>query len=445
MDQKLRIATLLPPKPTAQQYYRQSLPLGAISALGGAETEAVTVMDQQGNLKMETADIVLFWQFIADHTLRMLNITQQGPHRPPEEIAGILAQAKSPWPWKGPAPDGPTAPPSIVIDIDDNLFDVEPSNPAFAQFGVRLGKRALVPGETIMGKDADGNLHQAWVDGKNGFDIARNRNTINVWREMLRAAELVTVTTERLKQRMLKEAPDANIFVFPNTANKYDYLPWIDAHYFPHGKVRILLQGGSTHLHHVDNYRGSIQKLVKKYPNSEWYFFGGTNPSWIYSLPNNQAKFIDWVEYPAYKATLSAIQHDINVCFLPDNPFNQCRSAIKFYEGSIIKKPAATIAERTGPFLDEIQDGTTGMLFDGPEEFEVKMSKLIEEEELRRNIAANAQQWVLANREFKFWTERLLEEYKRTREKRFKNEIPKSTDVLPSSGPSPVESGADVG
>jgi len=84
---------------------------------------------------------------------------------------------------------------------------------------------------------------------------------------------------------------------------------------------------------------------------------------------------------------------------LQDNVFNRCRTAIKWYEASVLKQPSATLAQETGPYQDEIQDGKTGLLFKTPEEFEHKLSMLIEDAGLRHTLAAGAKDWVSENRD----------------------------------------------
>jgi hypothetical protein len=82
-----------------------------------------------------------------------------------------------------------------------------------------------------------------------------------------------------------------------------------------------------------------------------------------------------------------------------DNRFNRGRSAIKFYEASVLKHPAATLAESTGPYQDEILHRETGLLWNGPDDFETKLSELIEGAALRKRLGANAKDWVNEKRD----------------------------------------------
>jgi hypothetical protein len=84
---------------------------------------------------------------------------------------------------------------------------------------------------------------------------------------------------------------------------------------------------------------------------------------------------------------------------LQDHVFNRCRSAIKFYESAVLKKPVACLAQNTGAYKAEIQDGETGLLFNDPDEFESQLSLLIEDTVERKRLAANAKDWVAENRD----------------------------------------------
>jgi hypothetical protein len=65
----------------------------------------------------------------------------------------------------------------------------------------------------------------------------------------------------------------------------------------------------------------------------------------------------------------------------------------------VLKKPAATLAQNTAAYKDELKDGETGLLFNTPEEFESQLSRLIEDTKLRKTLAANAKDWVSENRD----------------------------------------------
>jgi hypothetical protein len=117
-------------------------------------------------------------------------------------------------------------------------------------------------------------------------------------------------------------------------------------------------------------------------------------------LGSEQCFYDGWVDPQAYTLRLSTLNHDINLCPLRENPFNEAKSAIKWYESSAICKPAVTLAKAFGPFL-EIEDNVTGLLYKTPEEFETKLSGLIEDASLRQRLAFASSEWVHEHRDIR--------------------------------------------
>jgi hypothetical protein len=123
-----------------------------------------------------------------------------------------------------------------------------------------------------------------------------------------------------------------------------------------------------------------------------------------------------WVEYSAYRLKRGLLNCDINLCPLANNVFNACKSAIKFYEGSVWEQPEATLAQVAPPHK-EIIDGETGILFKDAAEFVEKLSLLIENADLRKKVSEGARTWVLKNRTPDATIPALMDFYSETRAK----------------------------
>jgi len=121
------------------------------------------------------------------------------------------------------------------------------------------------------------------------------------------------------------------------------------------------------------------------------------------------------------------IGHDIALAPLQENVFNTCRSAIKWYEASVLKKPAATLAQNSGAYQHEMEDGKTGLLFNDPQEFEDKLGLLIENEKTRRELASNAKDWVSEHRDAMKEVPKLVQYWEMLREEK-KREQPRVSD-----------------
>lgn len=303
--------------------------------------------------------------------------------------------------------------PSFVYDTDDDLFRVEPLNPSFRYLGYMVGDHLLQPGETVKIIGEDGNPKTLFEDGKGGFDIAANRKRLDGIRTNMAAADLVTCTTEGSAAYVRRETGHKNIHIFPNCI---DFADWPKVRLAEDDTVRILWQSSSCHFEDIWPLRHVLGKIHRKYPNVEFILFGSPYEWLVKELVPERTTVMGWVDYNQYILYMSMFGHDINIAPLHDSEFNRSRSAIRMYESAAVWKPAATLAERTGPYLAEIIEGETGMLFSGTEEFETKLCALIEDATLRKTLAANAKDWVRTNRSPYVHVPKLIEAYQKVRD-----------------------------
>jgi glycosyltransferase involved in cell wall biosynthesis len=313
----------------------------------------------------------------------------------------------------------------LVMDTDDDLFNVLPLNLAYQGLGIKLPNGENVKkNHYVKVIDELNNEKILYTDGKDGFDVESNMHRLNQFRANLTVAGLVTCSTPRVADMVLREKKKLekdtqlydNLHVFPNCVDFYDY-PTVElADISP--RVRILWQGGTSHHEDLAPLRPAFERIMEKYKHVEFVMWGAPYTFFLRNLDPTRVKLLPWVDYRQYKERLSMINHDINLAPLHPHIFNQSRSAIKWYESSAISKPAATLAQTTGAYPDEIEEGKTGLLFSTEEEFETKLSGLIEDASLRRTLASNAKDWVRTNRDPKVHVERLMEAYTRIREGR---------------------------
>lgn len=106
--------------------------------------------------------------------------------------------------------------------------------------------------------------------------------------------------------------------------------------------------------------------------------------------------FKSFEQFCVYERYLE-ILHDCDVALLPLEPtrFNSMKSDLKFLECS-----AYGVAVLASPTVYEasIEEGKTGLIYRDPTEFEAKLRLLLAEQSLRRRLAAQAYEWVKANR-----------------------------------------------
>lgn len=396
-------------------YYRIVVPMETMARLPGIvcllDHPTAQISEEERQKAMAYSDILLMYQPSGANVLSTIkHLNSLGPGKGQDGM----------WRW----------PSSPVLDTDDNLFEVNPLNPAFKTMGVRYNGEVLEPGCEIGIKTSDGVDRVIWKDGHRGFDLQKNRERIESYRELMREVAAVTTTTDRNAEHVRREVTPKAMYTFPNCIRMEDYASFngVTVHKTDPKKIRVLWQGSASHYEDMEPMKDAITRLTRKYQEIHWIFWGFCFP-WVFSeLGTHRFEFIPWMSHPAYRQRLFTICHDISIAPLTRSAFNQARSAIKFYESSIGPKPACTVAQRSGPYLDEVQDGETGLLFDDPESFIEKMSLAIENERERTRIAENARDWVMEKRDAWKVVPKLVDFYKELRETR-KRESPPPTEA----------------
>ena len=378
----LTVYTLIPQKHSASFYYRLQVPLETADILGMPVKTIIDVNDagisQEERVRSFCeSDIVHLYQPIGEHPINNIKTLQDFV---PSKVDGS-------WKWA----------PSIILETDDNLFNVSPLNQAFKGLGIRDMEGNMIPIGHHIGVVENGQRRVLWADGQNGFSLARNRQAMASYKTLLEMADAVQCSTPEVEKSVLANATPRRTQVFPNMV-RFDHYPQVDIVKNPK-KIRILWQGGSAHYEDWFPLKDAIGNISKKYPEVEWVMWGANYP-WVNELiPPDRMTYMDWCPYQEYKLRLCMVGHDISLAPLTDNVFNRCRSAIKWYEASVLKTPAATLAQNTGAYKAEIQDGQTALLFNDPKEFEEKLSLLIEDAKLRKELGSNAKQWLSENRD----------------------------------------------
>lgn len=396
---------------TAIQYYRTAVPIEAMADL---DLNLRYVIDdfrpgtskKERNETMEMSDIIQSHLLpLAQGTVDPLSITRSAPIYDPDV-------------------DELKYPPTIVVDIDDAYDHLSPTNPSFGQWGVRTPEGGIMTADTkIMGKMADGTERVLWHEGKvyddghgkmRVFSLQENWGNHAIAKMLVERSTALTVSTPYLNNHYRALHPSQkNVFTFPNCV-MFKHYPKVELREHP-GEVRILWQGGSSHMDDFRPICRTLAKVIHEYENTRMIIFGQEYP-WLNEMfPQDRFEHHKWVPFEGYQTRLSTLGHDINLCPLVDSVFNRSKSAIKWYESTAISRPAATLAGNVVPY-HEIEDGKTGMLYNTPEEFEDKLCALIESEKLRKELTANAVDWIHENRDAMKEAPKLYQFYQRVRE-----------------------------
>jgi glycosyltransferase involved in cell wall biosynthesis len=111
------------------------------------------------------------------------------------------------------------------------------------------------------------------------------------------------------------------------------------------------------------------------------------------ALKIQQKEFEPFCSYERYQE----IMYSCDIALLPlvSNPVNEMKSDLKFIECAA--RGVAVLASPT-VYEHSIVEGETGLIYRYEKEFETKLNSLISDTSMRREIAANAYEWVRDNR-----------------------------------------------
>lgn len=293
--------------------------------------------------------------------------------------------------------------PIFLWGCDDNSEFCCPFNPAFRRIGVRAPNGdTLAPGAEIRTIGDDGEVVTMWRDGElyedGVFDVAKNWTNMNSMYENALTADGVIVSSPRLADWYALKGCE-NIHVYPNCMipGTIPDIPIVK----DEKHVTIFWQGGASHFPDLMSVRPALANVAKKYKHVRFLIMGQAFPFIWRDVPDDQKDFVPWGAMSAYFVRVATTGHDINICPLTGQRFNEYKSAIKWYESSLPHYPAATLAADYGAFQDEMTHGENGLLYepDNAEDFEEKLCTLVEDATLRKKLGQNAKDWVHENRD----------------------------------------------
>jgi len=276
----------------------------------------------------------------------------------------------------------------LVVDMDDDIFNISPFNTSYKWAGLEEVK---YHGEWL------------WKNGKNDFDTKRNKEIAQNYIDMLHNADLITVSTPYLKDRIKKIAENDNVEVLPNAINFIDWKPWP---FIKTDEIRIGWTGGISHYEDWYSIKDSLLKIFKKYPNLKLVIQGAAFAGLIKEIPHEIYDWIDWEGHP-YKA--ASLNIDIAIIPLTDTLFNHSKSSIKWYEFSALGIPS--VVSNVLPYKEDVKHNDTAICYNNSDEFEKGLIRLIEDVKLRKTIGDNARKWVEENRDIKNIAEDYLKVY----------------------------------
>ena len=229
-----------------------------------------------------------------------------------------------------------------VYDIDDDLWNVSPQNPAHYHWHQETPQRVL--------------------------------------NALVRAADVVTTTTPALAERI--RTFNKNVVVIPNMLPE-KYWPASRKVLVHENPLVIGWAGSRTHEEDFAVVSGALAEILRRYPDVELHL-AGASEDWL--EPHERIRHLPPVPIGQY-ANLIA-DFDIALAPLKVSRFNHCKSDLKVLEYSMIGLPV--VATKVDSYKSFIRHGQNGMLANSAKDWLTSISRLIEEPGLRESLAENA-------------------------------------------------------
>jgi len=207
--------------------------------------------------------------------------------------------------------------------------------------------------------------------------------------EALIEADLVTVPTYPLKE-VLSPYND-NIVVLPNFLDDQLWRfrePLVDQS--PEHPIIIGYMGTQSHQPDLELILPVLVEIIHLYSSKIRLTFWGIDPPQVLKSFSNVDHY-PWISYcyREFAEFFQTQQVDIFVAPLVSHVFNQCKSPLKFFEYSVLGVPG--IYSDLDPYRHVVQNGVNGFLAGSLDDWRNHLIMLIENPDLRANLAKNAQ------------------------------------------------------
>jgi len=264
----------------------------------------------------------------------------------------------------------------VIVDYDDLVYSCSPFNPAYRTLGIR----------DVNVKDVNGELHTLWKDGEKGFSIKDNYCRYKSQQDLFKIVDAVSVTTDYLKDRFIEESPGIKdkTIVIPNSIDFNLFKPFEKR---KNDRIRIGWITSSSHLNEIWMVKNIFKKLFEKYGDKIVFVQLGDIGELKSVFTEKEFEYHRFIDISVYPLKFASLNLDIGVAPLVDDEFNRCKSSLKWSEYASMKIPA--VCSDIPPYQC-VEDGKTGFLAKTDDEFVEKISRLVDDEVLRREIGQNA-------------------------------------------------------
>ena len=277
----------------------------------------------------------------------------------------------------------------IVLDYDDDLFNVSPLSQHYKQHGTENATIKMPSGEEKV----------LWEDGVN-IDIKQNKQALEAFKEALFIADAVTVTTDILAKSYEKYT--RNTIVLPNYI---DTKIWQPLDFKETDEIRLYWSGGFSHYEDWYQLVDVLPDIMRDYPNIKLVLMGAKYDGTLKGIPEDRIEHHDWVKIPAYPYKSAILNPTIALIPLVDNAFNRCKSPLKWIEMASLGVPAVT--SNVSPYKEIATEDNGVFVENSYGAWDKGIRMLLDDKILRAKLGGEAQRLVYdkfdINKEYVRW------------------------------------------
>lgn len=272
----------------------------------------------------------------------------------------------------------------VVADYDDDPFNTSPWNPFYQWIGTEEATYIWPDGrkEMMWSKDPS-------IGGGKYINIEDNIRRRDLFRASFKNADMISCSTDIVRESFKDINPNA--VTLPNLIdfNQYPKIELVKRN------IRIGWQGGVSHFEDLHMIRDAIGDILKKYPQVTFVYWGDMKLYGLFkNFPMERVEAHTWSDYIVYPYKLACLNLDIGLCPVVENEFNRNKTAIKYFEYSMVG--ASSIASNWEPYSSVITDNKDGLLVK-PDQWFNAMEELILNKEKRELLAKNAYENIFFN------------------------------------------------
>ena len=261
----------------------------------------------------------------------------------------------------------------IVLDIDDNVDLISPYSQFYQSYGLEEYKH-------------DGKY--IWKNGESGFSLQSNLARMSYLKWGMKNADLITVTTNKLAEHALEY--NKNVYV---NDNSIDFNVWWKCNNKINEPLKVYWGGSPSHYADWYSIKEPLNKLMREHKFT--LYMAGSQYKGVFDEDNlDKVIALPWVSFEAHSYRSMAMQADIGIIPLADEPFNHYKSCIKYYENSAMGLPS--VVANVPPYSNEITN-KNAMIYSNGDEFYKGLKELITNKGLRANISNAAYNYVKKN------------------------------------------------